>query len=320
MKKLLAIVVLALTAFVSAKAYEYITVDGIGYYINSDEKTLTVTYLNAQQEHIYYSGKITIPATVVYNGKEYKVVTIGNSAFKDCENVTSVSMPLTLTKIGDSAFKGCTGMYTATIGNMVTSIEAGAFAGCSKLMGVTIPSKVTKISSGAFKGCNNLTVMRVEDGNTMFDSRDQCNAIINKSSNKLVAGCKTTVIPASVTSIGEYAFADISELTEVSIPASIRSIERQAYSGCPLTSVTSLATTPPSLSADAFDDAVYDAAALNVPGAAVASYKSADNWKNFKRILNVDTVPVYPDVNRDGKVDVLDINIVINAVLGQIDY
>ena len=100
----------------------------------------------------------------------------------------------------------------------VTSIGSFAFSNCSGLTSVAIPNSVTSIDRFAFSGCSSLTSIIVEDGNSKYDSRDGCNAIIESSSNTLVAGCKNTAIPNSVTSIGNYAFEDCSGLTSVTIP------------------------------------------------------------------------------------------------------
>ncbi|MBR4365711.1 MAG: leucine-rich repeat domain-containing protein [Bacteroidaceae bacterium] len=113
-----------------------------------------------------------------------------------------------------------------------------AFQSCSRLVSVTIPESVTSIGDYAFEKCPSLTSIVVENGNPVYDSRGNCNAIIKTATNTLVSGCKNTVIPNSVTSIGDHAFMNCSGLTSVTIPNSVTSIGEYAFDQCGLTSVT----------------------------------------------------------------------------------
>ena len=114
----------------------------------------------------------------------------------------------------------------------VTSIGNEVFFGCSELTSIEIPSSVTSIGNFAFSGCSGLTSINVEAGNEVYDSRDNCNAIIKKATNTLIQGCKNTKIPSSVTSIGYYAFYDCSGLTGIEIPSSVTSIGDLAFWFC----------------------------------------------------------------------------------------
>ena len=141
--------------------------------------------------------------------------------------------------IGNYAFYNCDGLTTVTIPASVKSIGSYAFEDCYSLTTVTIGSGVTNICYAAFAGCSNLATMTVDAGNTKYDSRNGCNAIIEKETNTLIAGCKNSTIPASVTSIGVDAFIDCTSLTSVTIPAGVTSIGDYAFGGCSgLTTVT----------------------------------------------------------------------------------
>ena len=167
------------------------------------------------------------------------VTSIGNSAFNSCSSLTSVTIPNSVTSIGSYAFYRCSSLTSVTIGNSVTSIEEGAFFGCSSLTSITIPNSVTSIGNSAFYNCSSLTSMFVEDGNTTYDSRDNCNAIIETATNTLIAGFQNTIIPNSVTSIGSFAFSGCSSLTSITIPNSVTSIGYRAFDSCSsLTSIT----------------------------------------------------------------------------------
>ena len=231
MKKQLLLFVLALLpVMASADAIE---IDGIYYNLNSDLKQATVAF----NKYNNYSGDVIIPEIITYKNIEYSVTSI-DGAFDGCRYLTSVTIPNSVTKIQDGAFYGCTSLTSINIPNSVTSIEEYTFYNCSSLTSLTIPNSVTSIDYSAFNGCTSLTSIIVEDGNSSYDSRDNCNAVIETSSNTLIIGCKCSIIPNSVTSIGQRAFSGCSSLTSLIIPSSVTYIDFRAFNGC--TSLTSI--------------------------------------------------------------------------------
>ena len=160
------------------------------------------------------------------------VTSIGERAFMGCSGLTGIEIPSSVTSIGEKAFMGCSGLTGIKIPAGVTSIGSSAFYGCSGLTSIEIPAGVTSIGYGAFYGCSGLTSINVEAGNVSYDSRDNCNAIIEKETNTLIQGCKNTKIPSSVTEIGGYAFDGCSGLTRIEIPPSVTSIGEAAFSDC----------------------------------------------------------------------------------------
>ena len=160
------------------------------------------------------------------------VTSIGNYAFAYCRGLTEVTIPNSVTSIGNYAFRGCSNLTEVNIGNSVTSIGNYAFDNCSGLTEVTIPNSVTSIGYKAFSRCSGLTSINVESENSKYDSRDNCNAIIETETNTLIVGCQNTMIPNSVTEIGGSAFSGCSGLTSVTIPNSVTKIGELAFSSC----------------------------------------------------------------------------------------
>jgi hypothetical protein len=172
---------------------------------------------------------ITIPDNVTY---------ISQDAFSGCSNLSSINLPNQLSFIGVAAFQGCSSLTSISLPNSLYEIGNYAFDGCNGLTSIFIPKSVQSIGGGVFASCANLASISVENGNSYFDSRNNCNAIIDSYSNTLVSGCKNTVIPNSVTKIGSSAFEGCSGLTSVTIPNSVTTIENGAFYKC--TGLTSL--------------------------------------------------------------------------------
>ena len=182
------------------------------------------------------TGDIILSESVQYNGITYVVTSISEYAFYSCSGMTgSLTIPNSVTEIGGDAFRSCTGFTgNLTISNSVTTIGESAFIYCDGFTGnLFISNSVTSIGDWAFWYCNNWETIVVETGNTIYDSRDNCNALIKTSTNELVLGCKNTIIPNSVSIIGDGAFANCSGLTgDLIIPNSVTTIGEGAFAFC----------------------------------------------------------------------------------------
>ena len=243
MKKIL-LLFAAVFCMMAANAQQFTDASGIKYNVTS-ESTVEVVAND-------YSGDIVIPATVEYNDVMYRVTSISSFAFQTCRGLTSITLPNSVTSIGENAFANCSSLLSLTLSEGLTSIGEFAFWYCKSLRSITIPSSVTTIGTRAIGKCVNLSSIRVDEGSTVYDSRDNCNAIIEKATNTLVAGCKNTVVPSTVTAIGESAFYELTNLTSITIPNSVTSIGESAFANCQSLSSVSLPSSLTSIGESAF--------------------------------------------------------------------
>ena len=163
---------------------------------------------------------------------------IDRCALKGCSSLTDIHIPNNLTIIIYGTFSDCRSLTSVTIPSNVSSLEDYAFKDCSGLKSLIIPKGLTSISHISFDGCSGLSSIIVESGNSTYDSRNNCNAIIKTSSNYLIRGCNNTIIPNGVTRIDNSAFSGCNDLQSISIPNSVISIDSRAFKGC--SSLTSL--------------------------------------------------------------------------------
>lgn len=213
-----------------------ITVNELGYYLatlSPNKKPYTVELtgeinfeklsllLNNAPDGIYID--LILPDSIT---------SIDGWSFNCCETLTKITIPDTVTSIGDHAFFLCKNLRQMNLPSSITFIGSDSICGCYKLRKIKIPSSVKNIEKGTFAGCRNLSKITVDEKNTKYDSRDNCNAIIETESNTLLAGCKKTVIPETVTSIGKYAFSCCSRLTQIKIPENVALIGEGAFFGC----------------------------------------------------------------------------------------
>lgn len=305
----------------SASAYSFMSGE-LAYNINDDGKTVTVTFekVSFTQRYTSLSGHVSIPSTVVNDGTTYTVTAIGEWAFYGCKDITMVTIPMTVTSIGENAFENCSGLTS-----------------------LTIPASVTSIGNWAFVHCSGLASIVVANDNPKYDSRDNCNAIVDKATHTIFLGCKNTTFPASVTAIGirafegsgivsvtipdpittigNYAFMDCSSLSSVTLESSVASIGENAFKNCkalghfysyPICEDITLGN-------DVFANVTTYSCNLHVLPSCFDAYSNAEQWREFTIIGDLsDSEEIIPgDLSGDGNVDVSDVSLLIDIVLGK---
>ena len=219
------------------------------------------------------------------------LTSIDDNSFEMCCLLESIDFPNSVTSIGSNAFAGCSSLTSIEFPNSVTFIGDFAFSGCCSLTSIEIPSSVTSLGNYPFIGCSTgLEQIIVAAGNAYYDSREDCNAIIVTSTNELMIGCKNTVIPNSVTSIGANAFGYCYELTSIEIPNSVTMIGGCAFESCfNLTEIIMLGTIPPTLNEfyvyDEYEFYIFgntNDCPIYVPYESLNAYKTDTDWNYYE--------------------------------------
>ena len=230
-----------------------------------------------------------------------------NVMIQGCKNTT---IPSTVTAIGRGAFSGSS-ITSVVIPNSIDSIAENAFIECRSLEEIVIGKGLRRIMDDAFRWCGNVKTVNIVSGNPYFDSRDNCNAIIEKPTNTLVIGFTTTKIPSSVKAIGNSAFYNNNYIESIDIPngvekigqfafsscyglrtltlgKDVKGIGKGAFGSCPINRIVSKSSDPEDIDESVFSLSVYDDATLYVPVGSKINYMTANGWTRFKNIVEFD--------------------------------
>jgi hypothetical protein len=219
------------------------SVDGIQYTINSDDSTVTVKELDTVNTNT--NTVIQIPETVAYNNSDYTVAAIGDSAFMNRSDLTSITLPSSVSSIGQLAFCGCINLASINIPSGVTNIENETFMNCNSLTSIEIPSTVTSIGARAFSTCSALSSVeiikpskRISIGEMAFNGCSSLKSIDNILASVTTmeqgvfencTGLTDIVIPSNITSLTKFLFVGCTSLTSITIPSSVTSIEKDIF-------------------------------------------------------------------------------------------
>ena len=247
---------MGLLATVTAQAYDF-EKDGIFYNVTSLED-LTVEVTNEEGNYHHYSGNIIVPETVDWNERTFTVTAIGDDAFSQSD-ITSINMPISITRIGSAAFSHCDQLDSIAFPESVTYIEGQAFCECERLKSVVFPKNLETIGFAAFEKCDSLKGIVLPDNLKYID--------------------------------GSYigTFENCMNLSSVTLPGSLINIGENTFKGCiKLDTVIVKSSTPYDIDESVFPTETYFNGTLFVPQNSKSVYQNAAVWKNFTNIVETD--------------------------------
>ena len=278
----------------------------IGNYAFYECDSLTSIYIPAQVRNIgfecfSYCWQLDT-VTVDDNNTLYDSRNHCNAIIRKWDNhllqgCSSTIIPQDIQTIGSTAFRGMRRMTHIDLPLSIQGIYQFAFQDCSALTSVRIPANVFYIGYNPFVGCTNLDTITVDSLNTMFDSRSSCNAIIAKSDQSLVCGCRSTVIPSDVYHIKAYAFKGITGIRRITLPIRMCDIGNEAFAGCTdIETILSATFSAPTLGSGVFQGVDPDIP-IHIRRGTLAHFLS--EWPYFHNFIEdfpvgINTIPQQP--------------------------
>ena len=298
---------------------EAAAVASIGVYFKGN------TAITSFDELQFFTGLTQLVSEAFYGATNLKSIVLPQSVsniqtnvFRFCQNLEHIVLPDSMIMINSNSFAG-TGIKSIIFpqkGNL--QLAYNAFAE-SKLRSIYIPANVTRIYDYMLSDCDDLISITVDQDNGKYDSREGCNAIIETATNTLIASCKNTVVPSSVTALGNYAFYHNKELKTLELPEGIKTIGNYIMSTCDsLTEVIAHMPEPPTVTTTNFGN-MTATCKLYVPKGKVSAYQEA-GWTTaiFRGgIFEIEEPGILGDVNGDGQVTIADVTKLVNIILGK---
>ena len=236
----------------------YMNENVVGVSIPKSVKSISIAAFTGctNLRSIYIAGDITEIGYRAFTGCKsltkikipQSVKNIDEYAFEGCESLTDITIPDGITTLSEGMFRGCISLKNINIPESVTEIDALAFDSCKSMESIYIPKNVKNINinytdkddngneqsyiSGVFYGCDKLKSIKVDAANPYYDSRNDCNAIIDKKDDVLIAGCMNSVVVDGIKEIGDCAFNGCTGLTAIELPESVGLIGQYAFADC----------------------------------------------------------------------------------------